>query len=118
MNSFGDYIRKQRELRQITQEEVSEVTKVSLKYLNALENDRPEFLPAKPFIVGFLRVYSKYLGLDDDAVVTRYLDWDIENSKINEEESSPKMRKSLKRRIAIPGILLLTIMSFLLAVLL
>ena len=73
MENFGEYIRSQRELRQVTREEVSSVTKVSLKYLDALEYDKSEYLPSRPYVIGFLRVYSKYLGLDDDAIVTRYI---------------------------------------------
>jgi cytoskeleton protein RodZ len=73
VESFGEYIRSQRELRQVTQEEVCDVTKVSLKYINALEADKSEYLPSRAYVIGFLRVYSRYLGLDDDAVVTRYM---------------------------------------------
>jgi cytoskeletal protein RodZ len=96
VNSFGEYIRNQRELRQISVEEVSNVTKVSYKYLRALENDRQELLPARPFIIGFLRVYSRYLGLDDDSVITRYISFDDQRKESEEgfgDETGLRRRK-------------------------
>lgn len=53
--------------------EIADVTKISLRYLEALEQDRFDVLPAPVFAKGFLREYSKYVGLDDDEVVNSFL---------------------------------------------
>lgn len=97
MESFGDYIRNQRELRQVSKEEVLDVTKVSMRYLEAIESDRRNTLPAVPYVVGFLRVYSNYLGLDGDAVVTRYLSCSENESQDMFGPAKEGKRKRLKR---------------------
>ncbi len=71
--SFGQYLRRQRILRGITREEVLRVTKVQSEYFEALEGNRFDGLPPKAFVVGFLRVFSEYAGLDADEVITRFL---------------------------------------------
>ena len=72
--SFGRWLRRQREVRKIALREVAETTNISIRYLEALEDDRFEALPAPVFAKGFLREYARYVGLDPDEVVNNYLD--------------------------------------------
>lgn len=71
--SFGTWLRRQRELREISLREIADVTKISIRYLEALEQDRFDVLPAPVFAHGFLREYARYVGLDADEVVNSYL---------------------------------------------
>jgi transcriptional regulator with XRE-family HTH domain len=71
--SFGRWLRRQREVRKIALREVAETTNISIRYLEALEDDRFESLPAPVFAKGFLREYARYVGLDPDEVVNNYL---------------------------------------------
>jgi len=71
--SFGTWLRRQREAREISLREIAEASKISLRYLEALEDDRFEILPAPVFARGFLREYSKVVGLNPDEVVNTYL---------------------------------------------
>jgi cytoskeletal protein RodZ len=71
--SFGSWLRQQREIRNISLREISDNTKIGMRYLEALEEDRFEVLPAPIFAKGFLREYAKYVGLDADEVVNYYL---------------------------------------------
>jgi len=71
--SFGAWLRRQREMREITLREISDATKISLRYLEALEQERFDLLPAKVFARGFLRQYARYVGLDPDEAVNRLL---------------------------------------------
>ncbi len=71
--SFGTWLRRQREAREISLREIADASKVSLRYLEAFEQDRFELLPARVFIQGFLREYARYVGLDPDEVVNHYL---------------------------------------------
>lgn len=71
--SFGSWLRRQREAREISLREVAERTKISLRYLEAMESDRFEVLPAPVFAKGFLREYARYVGLSPDEVVNHYL---------------------------------------------
>ena len=70
---FGGWLRRQRELRQVSLREIADVTKISIRYLEALEEDRFDVLPAPVFARGFLREYARYVGLDPDEVVNTYL---------------------------------------------
>lgn len=71
--SFGTWLRRQREIREISLREVAERTKISLRYLEAMEEDRFDVLPAPVFAKGFLREYARYVGLSADDVVNHYL---------------------------------------------
>jgi cytoskeleton protein RodZ len=71
--AFGGWLRREREAREVTLAEISEVTKISRTYLEALEEERFDVLPAPVFAKGFLREYAKYVGLDPDEVVNSYL---------------------------------------------
>jgi cytoskeletal protein RodZ len=71
--SFGTWLRRQREVRQISLREVADRTKISLRYLEAMEEDRFDVLPAPVFAKGFLREYARYVGLSPDEVVNHYL---------------------------------------------
>ncbi|MCP3956224.1 MAG: DUF4115 domain-containing protein [bacterium] len=71
--SFGTWLRRQREVREIDLREIADSSKVSMSYLHALEEDRFEVLPAPLFAKGFLRQYARYVGLDPEEVVNFYL---------------------------------------------
>jgi cytoskeleton protein RodZ len=71
--SFGEWLRRQREMREIGLREIAEHTKISFRYLEAMETDRFDLLPAPIFAKGFLRAYAKYVGLSPDEVVNHYL---------------------------------------------
>jgi cytoskeleton protein RodZ len=73
MATFGETLKRERELRKITLREVSEATKIGLRHLEALEGNRFDLLPGGLFNKGFIRAYSKFIGLDGEAMVTAYL---------------------------------------------
>ena len=72
MASFGEELRRERELRQVSLREVSEATKINLRYLEALERNNFEPLPGGVFNRGFVRAYSEFIGIDPDAMVNAY----------------------------------------------
>ncbi len=71
--SFGSWLRHQREARSVSLREIADNSKISLRYLEALEQDRFDVLPAPVFARGFLREYSRVVGLNPDEVVNLYL---------------------------------------------
>jgi len=73
MPSFGEELRRERELRGIPLRDVSEATKISLRHLQALESDEFEHLPGGVFNRGFVRAYAQFIGVDPDAMVDAYL---------------------------------------------
>jgi cytoskeleton protein RodZ len=72
-SSFGEEMRKEREIRSISLKEIADATKISKRYLEAIEKDDYNILPAAVFTRGFVREYARYLGLNPDEAVNRYL---------------------------------------------
>jgi len=71
-DSLGSYLRQERERHQMTLQEIAAATKIQLKFLEALEHDAYDQLPATPFVVGFLRAYAQCVTLDPEMVLTAY----------------------------------------------
>src|SRR5215469_15721532 len=72
MSSFGENLRREREMRAVTLEEMSETTKISVRLLTALEHDRFGELPGGIFTRSFIRAYAQYLGLDEEHVLSEF----------------------------------------------
>ncbi len=72
MESPGKFLKRERETRNISLEEISKFTKVKEHYLKAIEEDQYEFLPAVLYVKGFLSVYAKYLTLNPKDIVLQY----------------------------------------------
>jgi cytoskeletal protein RodZ len=70
--TFGEYLTRERGLRNIRLEEIAQRTRVSLRVLQALEADDQEALPADVYIRGFLKAYARHVGLDENEIVLRY----------------------------------------------
>ncbi len=70
--TLGQYLKRERESRSVSLEEVSKVTRISLPILEALERGDFESIPQKEFIPGFLRGYARHLGVPRDEVLRRY----------------------------------------------
>lgn len=70
--SVGAYLRQERERKNISLDDVAKVTRISLQYLEALERDEFQTLPASVFARGFLRTYAAHIGLDPKEVLDMY----------------------------------------------
>ena len=71
--TFGEELRRERLIREVSLEEISTATKISVRLLTALEKSDLSRLPAPVFTRGFIRSYSRHLGLDPDEMVNAYL---------------------------------------------
>jgi transcriptional regulator with XRE-family HTH domain len=70
--TVGQYLRQEREKRNISLETVAKVTRITRENLEALEKDDFQKISAPVFVRGFLRNYANYLGLDPKDLVDRY----------------------------------------------
>jgi Helix-turn-helix domain/RodZ C-terminal domain len=59
-------------MRGVSLEELSSATRISTKFLTAIENGHWEQLPGGAFNRGYIRSASRYLGLDEDGMVAEY----------------------------------------------
>ena len=70
---FGDELRRERLAREISLEEISAATKISLRLLTALEQSDLKRLPAPAFTRGFIRSYAQHIGIDPEEKICAYL---------------------------------------------
>ena len=92
MGSFGEKLRRERELRGVALDDIAGATKIGTRMLRALEEEHFEILPGGIFNKGFVRAYAKYLGLNEDEAVADYLaaagDSSLDPRVIAEQNSS------------------------------
>ena len=69
---FGEELRRERELRDVSREQLAAATKVSTRHIAALETGRFEQLPAAVFSKGFVKVIALHLGLDAERAVAAF----------------------------------------------
>ena len=107
MQGIGTILKKERESKKITLEQVEEATKIRRKYLEAIENEKFEVLPGEVYVKGFVATYLKYLGIKDRADVAEILKpkpapVDISEQiaaaeQVHEEQVSRKLQRSDKK---------------------
>lgn len=68
MKDIGNFLRERREARGISLIEAEKDSKIRKKYLQALEEGNLNLIPGKTYIIGYLRNYSKYLGIDEENI--------------------------------------------------
>ena len=70
--SVGARLRRERELRGMSVEEIARATRIPLVSIEKLEGDRFDDLPGEVFVRGFLRGYARAVGLSPDEVLAWY----------------------------------------------
>jgi cytoskeleton protein RodZ len=70
---FGEKLRRERELRGISLDQIAAATKISTRMLKALEAEKFDLLPGGIFNKGFIRSYAKFLGIDEEQAVADYV---------------------------------------------
>jgi cytoskeleton protein RodZ len=74
VSSFGERLRRQREMRGISLEQIVTTTKISRRLLQALEDEQFELLPGGIFNKSYVKAYAKCVGLNEDEAVADYLE--------------------------------------------
>lgn len=69
MHTVGEILKKARSEKKLTLEDVEKQLKIRKKFLIALEENAWEKLPSLPYIKGFLRSYSNFLGLKSEELI-------------------------------------------------
>lgn len=78
--SIGAYLRREREERNISLEEISATTKINPTLLSFLEEDKFENLPNPIFVKGYLKAYAAHIGIDPKGIIGRF------NERIHPQE--------------------------------
>jgi|ERR1700681_625677 cytoskeletal protein RodZ len=91
--SIGEKLRLARETRGIALRDISEQTRISMRYLEAIESDDYRRLPGGIFNRSFIRAYAKFIGYDEQQAIDDYGQTMRERGET--EEDSTKSHRSL-----------------------
>lgn len=108
--TFGERLKREREMREVLVEEISKATRISGRYLQALENEDWAKLPGGVFARGFVRTIARFLGLDEDDLLAEY---DLARGKETPPLAAPPqgMDTGDRARWVSAGILLLVLIA-------
>lgn len=101
MQGIGKILKKTREEREITLEEVAEATKIRSKYLRALEEEQFDMLPGDVYARGFATAYLKYLGIRENPDVVEIMQpkqKELEETVEKTEEESKPTQKAIPNK--------------------
>lgn len=108
MESYGQILKEAREKKELTVEQVERDTSITRQYILGLENEDFDAFPGEPYLVGFLKNYSAYLGVDSGELIKLYHAKRIQESPVPEEllkRSKPKFILPLVVSIVLAAIL-------------
>jgi cytoskeletal protein RodZ len=99
VESLGTKLKTTREAKGYTIEQVCRDTNIASRYIDALEQEEFTIFPAESYLVGFLRNYGEYLGLDIEGLLANYRAMKIQEVPVPVEKllySPPKIRRIVR----------------------
>jgi len=113
--TFGERLKRERELREVSIDEICSATRIAPKFLEALENEEWEKLPGGVFGRGFVRTIARYLGLSEENLLSEY---DLARGEIISPTSQRPEERIPSTPKWIPATALLVVIVVLLALIL
>ncbi|GHV84553.1 transcriptional regulator [Spirochaetia bacterium] len=98
MESLGDKLKLAREAKGYSYDYVGREINIARRYLEALETEDFSKFPGEPYLLGFLRNYGEYLGLDVNELLSLYRAMKIQEQPVPVEQllrSPPSFPKPL-----------------------
>ena len=109
MESLGERLKAVRLEKELTFDQISRDTNISIRYLEALEAENFSVFPGEPYVIGFLKNYGAYLDLDIQKLISLYRALCIQEQPVPVEQLL-KPRSKLPR-IIIPVLAILIILG-------
>ncbi|QQR80212.1 MAG: helix-turn-helix domain-containing protein [Deltaproteobacteria bacterium] len=81
MESLGQFLKREREFRGFSLDDVEGMTKINSLVLARIENDKYEELPTGTYLKGYLKLYAKAIGINLEDVLTRYQNLPTDSKK-------------------------------------
>ena len=88
MSEFGDKLRQERESRGITLGSITEKTKISNRYLVALETGQFNYLPGGIFNKCIVRSYAQVVGLNEETWIDRFMSAYRESGQLTDDDAN------------------------------
>lgn len=111
---IGAVMRAARENGGYSLDQVSKDTRVHLSHLRAIEDMTPNLLGAPVYAKGYIKTYARFLGMDEQTTLDRYLsECAILKDPEKQEIAPPASSKARKLPVAIPvlGILIVALLA-------
>ena len=90
MANFGASFKKGREARGLSLAQIADETRISTRFLGAIESENFHLLPGGIFNRSFIRAYAKFIGYDENEAIEDYARTLRERG--DPEEETPKHR--------------------------
>jgi cytoskeletal protein RodZ len=114
--SVGQVLKKGREAKNLSLQDVAKHTRISEQVLTAIEEDRYDLLPPDTYVRGFLSAYAKLLGIDPNDVIQRYHGrHEVKPSPAGETPAEEKIVQKRRNRWilwGVPGVILVCFILF------
>lgn len=88
MSEFGQELRREREVRGISLDDITNATKISNRHLVALETSHFDALPGGVFNKGIVRGYARVVGIDENAWIDRFMAAYQESGQLKDDDAS------------------------------
>lgn len=95
MESYGALLQKAREAKELSFEQIERETTITKQYIDALEAEEVDIFPGEPYMIGFLKNYAEYLGINSDEILRLYHAKKIQESPVPRELLEKKRPKFL-----------------------
>jgi len=122
METVGQLLRRHRLEKRMSAEEISRATRVPMSSVERIESDRFDELPGEVFVRGFLKSYSRAVGLPAEDVLARYtasrrVAW-VTPLPLSSANPAVKPARSKRYGVALAFVLLLILFTLALSIVL
>ncbi len=110
MESIGEILSETRKNNNYSLEQVARDTHIAKRFIQALEDEDFSVFPGETYLLGFLRSYSDYLGLDGEEIVTLYKNMKLQEQPVPLNElldAKPRPKRLIAALFGVAGLLLL-----------
>jgi cytoskeletal protein RodZ len=108
--TFGERLKREREMREVSLKEVTTATRIGPRFLEALENEEWDKLPGGVFNRGFVRAIARFLGLDEENLLAEY---DLAHGEPSMPAPQPYENKLPRPPIWVPLLAVLALLAVL-----
>jgi cytoskeletal protein RodZ len=123
-DTIGEILKRTREAKQLTVEQVNRETKISVAVIRSLEQDDMDAFSSETYLKGFVKNYARFLELDPDQMWSKLSRqrggtpdgkgtfWDIEEAVREEKLKSPRIMQRIVLPVLIVVIIVLAVLFF------
>lgn len=115
--TLGAYLRSLREAKGSSLEDMARSTRVGIRHLEALEEERLADLPSPVFVRGFIRAYCSFLRESPETALAHYQGLAGERAAVEAATAPPRPRNTRASSSVLLGLALLVVLGIGLSVL-